>query len=105
MTIKYKVNEVAKDLNQPVKDVLELLQKEFGEVKKNTSVLTEQELNYIFDYYTQKNQVDSFDAYFQSASQPEKQEKHEPKKAEKKPVKKVKLSTNYILTQYYICTH
>ena len=75
MTIKYKVNEVAKDLNQPVKDVLELLQKEFGETKKNTSVLTEQELNYIFDYYTQKNQVDNFDAYFQSASQPEKQEK------------------------------
>ena len=89
MTIKYKVNEVAKDLNQPVKDVLELLQKEFGETKKNTSVLTEQELNYIFDYYTQKNQVDNFDAYFQSASQPEKQEKQEPKKAEKKPVKKV----------------
>ena len=88
MTIKYKVNEVAKDLNQPVKDVLELLQKEFGETKKNTSVLTEQELNYIFDYYTQKNQVDSFDAYFQSASQPEKQEKPEPKKAEKKAVKK-----------------
>ena len=84
MTIKYKVNEVAKDLNQPVKDVLELLQKEFGETKKNTSVLTEQELNYIFDYYTQKNQVDNFDAYFQSASQPEKQEKQEPKKAEKK---------------------
>lgn len=82
MTIKYKVNEVAKDLNQPVKEVLDLLEEKFGEQKKNTAALTEEELNLVFDYYTQKHQVKNFDEYFNSAQEKPEPKKPEPAKAE-----------------------
>ena len=46
MLIKYKAGDVAKDLNLPAKQVLDLLTEKFGEQKKHTSPLNEQELNY-----------------------------------------------------------
>ena len=49
MMIKYRVHEVAKDLNVPNKDVIDLLQKHFGEVKKHMTALTEAELDVVFD--------------------------------------------------------
>ena len=65
MLVKYKVNEVAKDFAQDTKDLLEILKNKFPErAFKNTTALEENELNFIFDYYTQKNEVKSFDDYF-----------------------------------------
>ena len=40
MMIKYRVHEVAKDLNVPSKEIIDLLQKHFGEVKKHMTALT-----------------------------------------------------------------
>ena len=64
MLIKYRVHEVAKDFDVPSKDVVELLKKHFGDTKKHMTALTKDELDVIFDYYTQKNALESFDEYF-----------------------------------------
>ena len=45
MMIKYRVREVAKDLNIPNKDVLDTLAKYFPEPKKYMTALTEEELD------------------------------------------------------------
>lgn len=66
MMIKYRVHEVAKDLNVPSKDIITLLGQHFDTPKKHMTALTEEELNVVFEYFTQKNQVENFDAYFAS---------------------------------------
>lgn len=77
--IKYKVSEVAKDLNVPSKAVIEAIKECCGVTKKSGNVLTDEELNVVFEYFTQKNQVESFDEYYASrdaeAEKPEKSEK------------------------------
>lgn len=74
--IKYKVSGVAKDLNIPSKDVIEAIKECCGVTKKSGNVLTDQELNVVFEYFTQKNQVENFDKYYASRdSEPEKAEK------------------------------
>jgi len=74
--IKYKVSEVAKDLNVPSKAVIEAIKECCGVTKKSGNVLTDQELNVVFEYFTQKNQVENFDKYYVSRdSEPEKAEK------------------------------
>lgn len=80
--IKYKVSEVAKDLNVPSKAVIEAIKECCGVTKKSGNVLTDQELNVVFEYFTQKNQVENFDKYYASRD-------FEPEKAEKadKPAK------------------
>ena len=74
--IKYKVSEVAKDLNVPSKAVIEAIKECCGVTKKSGNVLTDQELNVVFEDFTQKNQVENFDKYYASRdSEPEKAEK------------------------------
>ncbi|MEG1615062.1 MAG: translation initiation factor IF-2, partial [Oscillospiraceae bacterium] len=68
MVIKYRVHEVAKDFDKPSKDIIDLLAKYFDDQKKHMTVLEDNELNIIFEHYTQNNQVESFDEYF--AAQP-----------------------------------
>ena len=79
MMIKYRVHEVAKDLNVPSKDVITLLGKHFDTPKKHMTALTEEELNVVFEHFTQKNQVENFDAYFASGKKEEPVEKPSPK--------------------------
>ena len=64
MMIKYRVHEVAKDLNIPSKDIIDLIKNYSGKEKKHMTALTEDELNIVFEYFTQKNQVENFDKYF-----------------------------------------
>ena len=64
MLIKYRVHEVAKDFGLQSKEIVELLKKYFPTVKKSMTALEENELDVIFDYLTQNNQVESFDEYF-----------------------------------------
>ena len=104
MEIKIKLNEVAKDFNKPAKELVEALNKRFPDpVKKAVTVLTPEELNYAFEYLTQNNQVESFDAYFamqpapkpaeeKAEEKPAEEKKPEPKK-EKIPTKKEKIPT------------
>ncbi len=62
--IKYKVKEVAADLDVATKDVIAVLKDKCGVDKKAMTALNEGELNVIFDYFTQKNAVSDFSAYF-----------------------------------------
>ena len=64
MMIKYRVREVAKDLNIPNKDVLDTLAKYFPEPKKYMTALTEEELDVVFEAFTQQRNMESLDAYF-----------------------------------------
>ncbi len=98
MTIKYKVTDVAKDLSVTNKEIIELVAKYFGgEPKKATTALSEEELNVVFEYYTQKNEVKDFNAYFNSrVEKPKEEKKPEPKAekpAEKAPAQKTAAKT------------
>lgn len=76
MTIKYKVTEIAKDLKVSPQDVLDLLEKQFEAASyKKTSVLSEEEVNFILEHYSQNNQVENFDEYFASSKDKPKEKK------------------------------
>ena len=64
MMIKYKVKDVAADLNVSAKDVIAVLEKHCNVTKKTMASLEENELNVVFDYFTQKNSVENFNSYF-----------------------------------------
>ena len=78
--VKYKVADVAKDLKQPVKDVIDVLGEKFPQKKAQTA-LTEEELNFVFEHYTKNNEVTSFAPYFATAGQPKREKKKEEPKA------------------------
>lgn len=77
MMIKYRVHEVAKDFGKPNKEVIDLLHDVFGETKKHMTALTEEELDVVFDYFTQQNQVESFDYYFSLGEEARKRREQE----------------------------
>ena len=63
MITKYKLSDLARDLKLPANDIIDCLAGRYG-AKKASAMLTPEEVNYVLEYYTQKNQVDSFDGYF-----------------------------------------
>ncbi|MBQ4145264.1 MAG: translation initiation factor IF-2 N-terminal domain-containing protein, partial [Clostridia bacterium] len=72
---KIRGYELSKSFGIPSKEIVKVLH-DYGVSDKNhMSALTEYELDVIFEYYTQKNQVSDFSMY-------------EPKPAEEKPAKK-----------------
>ena len=94
MDQKYRVHEFAKDMGLKSGDVMKLLDQ--LEVKERThmAVLTQKELDFLFDHYTKINQVQDFNSYFELANRPDAQKekaktpeekKPEPKPEEKKP--------------------
>jgi len=84
--VKYRVKEVAADFGMQPKQIAEIMGKFFEKPKSNTQVLTDDELNVIFDYITQTNQIESLEVVFSVAPAPKKEEpkaeeaKEEPKK-------------------------
>ena len=62
--MKYRLKEVATDFGTTPKEIAEIIAK-FGErPKSNTQVLTDQELNCVFDYMTQTHQISSLEQVF-----------------------------------------
>ncbi|WP_295207394.1 translation initiation factor IF-2 [Ruminococcus sp.] len=86
-TNKYKLSELAKDLKVSNNELVECLEKLNGETKKTQSALTPEEISYVFEVYTQKNQVESFDAYYANNVKPVEEKKAE-KPAKAKDEKK-----------------
>ena len=68
MMIKYRVRDVAKDLDVPNKDVIDTLEKYTGTTNKSITALSEDDLDYVFEAFTQKNNVASLDSYFAEAA-------------------------------------
>ena len=62
--VKYRVKEVAADFGVAPKEISEIVGKFYEKPKSNTQVLTEQELNAVFDYMTQKNPIQSLEQVF-----------------------------------------
>ena len=93
MTKKVKLSDVARDLQIPTQELIGFHQErdEKGNTKKGVTGLTPEEINLALEYYSQKTQVDSLDAYFASKDKPKlKQEKKsgDKKPADKKPADK-----------------
>ena len=86
MDKKYRVNELAKDLNISANDITDVVQEYLGVQKKSQASLSEEELSVVLEKYSQNNQVKNFDSYFASASKPKAEKKEE--KTEEKPAKK-----------------
>lgn len=77
MMIKYRVREVAQDLGVSNKEIIDLLAKYFpDEPKKYMTALEPQELDVIFEHFTQKHNMPNFEAYYAQRGLP----KEEPKK-------------------------
>ena len=86
---KYRLKEVATDFGVTPKDIADAMGKFFEKPKSNTQVLTEEELNVVFDYFTQTRQIESLEAVFavQPKAKAEEPKKEAPKAEEKKSEK------------------
>ena len=81
---KIKAYELSKSFGIPSKEIVKVLH-DYGVSEKNhMSALDERELDVIFEYYTQKNQVNDFSALFVKVEKPaeEKVEKEDKAKAD-----------------------
>ena len=96
MMIKYRVHEVAKDFDVPSKEIVSLLGNFFEEPKKSQTALEENELDIIFDYMTQNNQVESFDSYFAAGEAArEERRKAEAKAKEEKLAEQARIAEEF----------
>ena len=68
--IKYKLSELAKNLNIPSKEISEVLKTYLNVNKKAAAVLSEEELNLVIEYFTQKNSMPNLNSYYASANEP-----------------------------------
>jgi len=62
--VKYRVKEVAADFGVAPKEISEIIGKFYDKPKSYTQVLNDAELNVVFDYMTQKNQIASLEVVF-----------------------------------------
>lgn len=85
MTKKVKLSDVARDLQISTQELIGFYQERDanGNTKKGVTGLTPEEINLALEYYSQKSQVESLDAYFASKDTPK--QKQEKKPSEKKP--------------------
>ena len=82
--VKYRLKEVAQDFGVTAKDIAEIVAKFSEKPKSNTQVLTDVELNCVFDYLTQQNQISDLSVVFAAAA-PKAEPVKEAPKAEAKP--------------------
>ena len=81
--VKYRLRDVASDFGMAPKEIAEVISKFFEKPKSNTQVLTEEELNVVFDYVTKTHQIQSLEQVF--AVKPKEQPKAEAPKAPEAP--------------------
>ena len=82
---KNKISDIAKDLKISGQELAEFVSAKFGAAKKPSASVSQEELNIILEYYSQNNQVDSFDPYYASRNDKPAQKPAEEKKAAEKP--------------------
>ena len=87
--VKYRLKEVAADFGLAAKEISEILAKYGEKPKSTTQALSADELNLVFDYLTQHNQISSLEVVFAVAPKPAEPKpapvKEEQPKAEAKP--------------------
>ena len=62
--VKYRLKEVAADFGVSPKEISDIISKFYEKPKSNTQILSDNELNAVFDYMTQKNQIASIEQVF-----------------------------------------
>ncbi len=87
--VKYRLKDVAADFGVAPKEIVEIISQYFEKPKSNTQVLTEDELNVVFDRMTATHQIASIEQVFAVQPAPKAQPKAEPVK-EEKPVQQPK---------------
>ena len=88
MITKYKLSDLAKDLGLTSAEIIEALAPQFG-AKKTGASLAPEEVNFVLELYTSKNQVESFEPYFADKTASKKPEPKKPK-PKKEPAAEVK---------------
>ena len=69
--VKQKIKEVADAFGMQAKGLIEIVGKFYDRPKSSSQNLTEEQLNVIFDYITQQNQIDSIEQVFAAAKKEE----------------------------------
>ena len=64
LVMKYRLGEVAKDFGVPNKEIAAIMAEYFAPSKNHMQVLANEELDVIFEYMTQRNQVESLEEIF-----------------------------------------
>jgi len=78
--VKYRLREVAADFGVTPKEIAEIISQYFEKPRSNTQVLTEDELNVVFDRITATHQIASLEqVYAVQPAQPKAAPKEEPK--------------------------
>ncbi|MDE6103459.1 MAG: translation initiation factor IF-2, partial [Oscillospiraceae bacterium] len=88
MTKKIKLTEAARDLKVESQELIDLMEKYDGTKRKNATALSGEEMNYILEHYSQNNQVENFNAYFESKNKPIVTAEEKPAEEIKKPAAK-----------------
>ncbi len=84
--VKVKLKDVAADFGVPAKEIVEIVGKYYEKPKSTSQVLTDEELNAVFDHLTRHNQIDSIEQVFAVQPAPKPAEpKAEPKAEAPKP--------------------
>ena len=87
--IKYRIGEMAKDFGVPTKTITALVGEFFEKPKSGQQVLTEAQLNVLFDVLTQRHQVNSLEETLAAQRTAKAEEKPQEKKPEEpKPAAK-----------------
>ncbi len=89
--IKLRVKEVAADFGMQPKEIMEIVGQYFEKPRSNAQILTDEQLNVLFDHITQKHQVESLHEALQATASAKTQEKPGEKSGDKpgdKPTEK-----------------
>ena len=80
--VKYRIKEVATDFGVAPKDISQIVEKYSEKPKSPSQILTEEELNVVFDYITQHNQITSLEEVFAVQPKPKAEPAKEQPKAQ-----------------------
>ena len=91
--VKYRLKEVATDLGVTTKEIAQIVEKYFEKPKSNSQILTDEELNVVFDVVTQTHQIESLAEVFAVQPKPKAEPAKEPEKEPEKKAEPVKQET------------
>ena len=86
--VKYKIKEVAADFGMQPKEIAAIVEKYFEKPRSNMQVLTDEQLNVVFDALTQQNQISSIEVVWAAAFAAQAAREEAAKKAAEEAAKK-----------------
>ena len=93
MIKQHRIHELAKDMGLPSKDLMEIMEGKADLTKKHMSALDDEQLSYLFEKLTERNQLPNLDSYLEKKPVAKEAAKARPQKAAKPKKPKEKLQT------------